>query len=268
MLDTATGRVTRRLPTPAGAHELVATANGDIVASLYRAGELLFLHADGTSELVAVAQRPHGLAALDDGTLLATLGDDAALAALDSDGHELWRTAVGAIPHAVIAGPGGRAYTANGGDGSISVVDLHSRTEVRRIAAGALAESIDIGRDGTIYVANARDGTVSLIPPGGEPRTVVVGGRPVRVAAMPEGGALVAIAGSGTLAAIDGGGVVWTLDIGPAPDGIALDPTGRWAFVAENASSTVVAVDLVSRAIVASYEIGGGPSGLLFVAAP
>lgn len=266
VLDTATGDIVERVPTPAGAHELVATNDGAIVASLYRADSLLRIEANGERRLVPTAPRPHGLAELENGDLLVTLGDAGALAAVDRDGRERWRTLVGETPHAVTIGPGGFAYTANGGDGSVSVVDIRARSELERLPAGALAESIDADPDGTVFVANALDGTVSVLTAGGEIRAIRVGGKPVRVAALPGGNALVSVAASGIVAMVNDREVVWTLPVGRAPDGIAISEDGRWAFVADNGGGSIVAIELATRTVAATYEVGGGPSGLLFLA--
>ncbi len=257
------GALRERMPLPGGAHELVET-NGGLFATVYRAGA--FARIAPSPELMATPARPHGAAALLDGSLLLTLGHDDAVAAFTTDGRELWRAAVGREPHAVALGPDGRAYVANAGDSSVSVVDLGERRETGQHAVGATPESVSVSDDGIVYVANAGSGTVSAIDVRtGRASTVAVGGRPVRVVALRRGGALAAVQGEqGRLVALDRSGVRWSVAIGAAPDGIALDPEERWAFVAENRTSVVAVVDLKGQRVRSRFSAGDGPSGLLF----
>ncbi len=256
------GNVVDRTPLPSGPHELVETDGGELFATLYRGAAIA--RVAPTPLLLDLPRRPHGAAALAGDTLLLTLGDDDALAAFDTAGRELWRVGVGRTPHAVAVG-NGPAYVANSADDTVSVVDLDLRRELTRYSVGATPESVAVGADGAVYVANAGSGTVSVIDPATDTvATVAVGGKPVRVVAPGPGPALAAVGGEGRLVALDRTGALWSIAIGPAPDGIAVDPTGRWAFVAENRSGTVSIVDLAGREVRARFYVGEGPSGLWF----
>ena len=79
---------------------------------------------------------------------------------------------------------------------------------------------------------------------------------------------LVSLAFAGELAilALDDGSVLGRLAVGELPDGIAVDGSGRFAFVAAVGSDQVTIVDLDDTAVIGTLPSGGGPSGVLWLA--
>ena len=264
-LSIPNGLILQRYPLPVGAHEFVETSDGALYASMYRGQAIARLKP--SFALIPTAPRPHGMVALPDGVILLTLGDDGAVAAISPDGTELWRATVGPQPHAIALSPNGLAYIANGGDGTVSMVDVTTHRELARIPAGAVSEGICIGTNGDVYVANAGAGTVTIIDPlTFRTHAISMDGQPVRTVPLPTGGVLVSVAGpQGALVALGPDGAIrWRIPLGLAPDGIALDPSGKWAFVSENRTSTIHVVDLTGPRILTSYKAGDGPSGLFY----
>ena len=90
-------------------------------------------------------------------------------------------------------------------------------------------------------------------------------GRPVRVLVAADR-VLVSLALSGELAILDlaTGAVLSMVPVGLLPDGIAVEASGRYAFVASAGSDRVVA--LAAGTVVGELPAGDGPSGLLWVA--
>lgn len=121
--------ILQRYPLPAGAHEFVQSSDGALYASMYRGQAIARLQP--SFALIPTAPRPHGMVALPSGVILLTLGDEGAVAAISPDGAELWRAAVGPQHHAIALSPDDLAYVANGGDGTVSVVDVTTHRELR-----------------------------------------------------------------------------------------------------------------------------------------
>jgi YVTN family beta-propeller protein len=91
---------------------------------------------------------------------------------------------------AITAG-GTTGYLTNGGDNSISVLDLTANTEVARVDdVGADPVGIALSPDGTqIFVCNHGDDTFTVIDAGGQTITEIFqpGAKPFRVAVTPDG---------------------------------------------------------------------------------
>ena len=263
------GVILQRYRLPAGAHEFVQSSDGALYASMYRGQAIARLQP--SFALIPTGPRPHGMVALPSGVILLTLGDEGAVAAISPDGTEVWRAAVGPQPHAIALSPDGLAYVANGGDGTVSVVDVTTHRELARISIGPVSEGICTGANGDVYVANAGAGTVTIIDPRSfRTRAISVDGQPVRTVPLPGGGALVSVATpQGALVALAPDGTLrWRIPPGLAPDGIALDASGRWAFVAENRASVIYVIDLTGPRIHTSYHAGDGLSSLFYDKTP
>ncbi|MEM7741298.1 MAG: beta-propeller fold lactonase family protein [Pseudomonadota bacterium] len=83
-----------------------------------------------------------------------------------------------------------RAYTANTGSGSFTVIDLESLTKIRDIKAGEGTEAISVTPDGReIWVGNNRSRSIMVFRPETFERidTVTTEGVPIRVEVSPDG---------------------------------------------------------------------------------
>ena len=271
VVDVARGTVVARwaqAPTP---HEFAAGA-GRLWVSHYRGDLVTGLDpwSGAVLSTVAAGPRPHGLALDGEGAVWVTTADGA-IERLGAGGGTGERILVGETPHAlVIDGERGRAYVALAGEGAVAAVDLRRGVVVARRAVGALAESIALSADGrTVFVAAADAGRVTALRAQGlvEQWRRALPGRPVRVVAAGER-VLVSLAWSGELAllAAESGAVQGVLAVGRLADGIALDASGGYAFVATAGEDTVAMVDLGERRVLAQLPAGQGPSGVFWTA--
>ncbi len=100
-----------------------------------------------------------------------------------------------------------RAFTANIGSGSTTVIDLASHQRVTDVATGKGAEGIAVAPDGSeVWVTNREANTVSIVDPATLKITATLepGKMPIRVKFTPDGTrALVSNAVSGDVAVFD-----------------------------------------------------------------
>src|SRR5690606_32698253 len=114
-------------------------------------------------------RRPHGLAWLTGNRIAVTAENNQALLVVDVDaGHVLTSVRTGQdVSHMVVVAPRHqRAFVANIGAGSGTVIDLKAMRRVADIATGAGAEGIDISPDQKeVWVTNREADSVSVIDP-------------------------------------------------------------------------------------------------------
>ncbi len=191
------------------------------------------------------------------------------------------------VSHMVEVALGGRrAFVANIGSGSVSVIDLEKGVVARTIETGAGAEGISASVDGTeIWVTNRSADTVSVID--AESLEILTqipcASFPIRAKATPDGKhILVSCARSADIAvldaasrkevrripqdlrAVDTGDRLFGDQFGESsvPIGIVIHPDGKKAWVAHTNADVVVEIDLESWKIVRLLEAGREPDGM------
>jgi YVTN family beta-propeller protein len=180
---------------------------------------------------------------------------------------------------------GSRAFVANIGSGSVTVVE--GKKAIKQIPTGKGAEGIAITPDGReVWVTNREADTVSVI----DVATLEVAATfpaaqfPIRVKITPGGKrALVSCANTGDVAVFD---VATRKELGripiggekvagaekrvsseqsgksPVPVGLLIAPDGRRAWVASTNADVVSEIDLASLAVVRRLTAGKEPDGL------
>jgi len=300
ILDAKTGVARATVPVGKTPHEAEVLADGMTVAvSNYGTREeagrtITFVDVDKNSAAGTVAlpegARPHGLRALSDGRLLVTAEGLKELFIVDPKA----RRVVTRIPtaqetsHMVVASADGkRAYVANIGSGSVTVVDLSAGKVVKSIPTGEGAEGIAMTPNGgEVWIANRGADTVSILDTKtlGVSASLKVPQFPIRVKITPDGKrALVSCARSGDVAVIDvssrkeikrvsidreavpGSDTRLFSDRfgkSPVPVGLLIAPDGKRAWVASTNADIVSAIDLDALAVVGRVTAGKEPDGL------
>jgi YVTN family beta-propeller protein len=160
---------------------------------------------------------------------------------------------------------GDRAYVANAGSNTISVIDLPARREIATIGAGEEPVEARIAPDGkTVVVPNRRGNSVSLIDPAARGVRAYFEGCPGAIDAvvLPDSSkAFVACAAGHQLLAIalarPGGQpaqpdrLETLMDVGRAPVQLALKPDGGELFVSNSQS------DSISEVVTSTNDVGG-----------
>jgi YVTN family beta-propeller protein len=197
------------------------------------------------------------------------------------------------ISHMLVVTPDGtRAFVANIGSGTVSVLDLAAKALVRNVPTGKGAEGIDVTPDGQeVWVTNRDEDTVSVIDVASLEVVATVASEsfPIRARVTPNGAhVLVSNARSGLVRVFDTRtreqAHVIDLDAGKGetegrlfgdrfgdssvPIGIVISPEGSRAFVAHANADVISVIDLSSWTAVGTLTAGKEPDGMAYVPAP
>ncbi|MEU6084278.1 IPT/TIG domain-containing protein [Streptomyces sp. NPDC047108] len=183
---------------------------------------------------------------------------------------------VGRLPRGVAVEPvGRRAYIANSGSGSVSVVDTGSlavTTAVGPVAAPAgvasVPESVSPSvLEALLYVADSGSDTVTVLDRSsyGVIGSIAVGLDPCAVVVGPNGlRAYVSNAGSDTLSVIDTptNTVTATIPVGRRPSDVAVHPSSFLVYVANQDSDSVSVIDRSTDRVADTINGLSSPIGL------
>lgn len=302
LLDLATQEIKATLPTGDGPHEVAVSPDGKTaVVSNYgdtqNPGKTLTVIDVPGKKVVRTIDlgsysRPHGIAWLQ--------GDDVAVTVEASKALLVVSTTEGKVKHAIATDQVGshmvavspkhrRAFTANIGSGSTTVVDLTSHKRITDVATGKGAEGIAVAPDGSeVWVTNRDANTISIVDPATLKITSTLepGEVPIRVKFTPDGTrALISNARSGDVAVFDtvtkqlvgrvpmqeagkktpsneARPLISRFGDGPVPVGILMPEPLSLAFVANTNADTVTMIDLNTLKIVGRLKAGREPDGL------
>lgn len=203
-------------------------------------------------------------------------GDDTVAIVDTARLHATGHLATGRYPHGLRPSPDGRTVlVANLGGSTVTLVDVPSATVRARIAVGRAPVQVAFAPGGEYaYVTVSGESSVVKIDIGR--RRVVgrarVGRGPVQLAVTPDG-ATVVIASQGTrkqpndeVTFVDAATmrVQTVLPTGAGAHGVAVDPSGRQAFVTDVWAGDVAVIDLAARRVVDRIQVGGEPNGISF----
>jgi YVTN family beta-propeller protein len=172
--------------------------------------------------------------------LLCTLSPaTAAPLAADPDAYRPFDVATMAAPKGVAVG-GNVVAVADSGSGTATLVTACAPKSCMpggsvTVPVGQQPSDVAVSESATsvagrIYVTNSGDGTMTLIP--------IIGG--VAVNASPP----------------------VTVQVGGEPTGLAVSPDGRWAYVSDTASNSLVVYDTVNLMVVTRVPVAAGPWGV------
>lgn len=182
-------------------------------------------------QTMAIGSQPHDPLLDRDGEHLFVpcAGDGELVKVRLADGHVVGRCAAGDGPtHLVLHPDGGRVYSANSWDGTLSCLSVEGE-HVAHAESGAWAHAIDITPDGRwVYVANFLDDTLAVF----DAATLA------RVALLPTE---------------------------PYPHGLDISPDGRYAIATGFASDYLRLYDAQAHAEIARIEVGRGSSHSVFL---
>ena len=219
--------------------------------------------------------RPHGMEVTPDGRrLLLTSEGNRRLVLIDTARDAILKSISTSQERAhmvAILKGGRRAFVANVGSDSMSVLDLGGFRVQRHVKVGPGPEGIAVTPNGRwVVVALQGSDQVAILDP--ESLQVVarlpVGRTPVRVAATPNGfTALVSNRGSNDVTVLDllGRRVRGTVRVGRRPGGLVSDARGSRAYVCNNDSNTVSVISIAGLEVAGEIPTGAQPDGIAFV---
>ena len=177
LINVATKTAVATIPTGAGPHEVAVSPNGKIaVIANYGSQQapgssLTVIDVAGKKTLKTIDlgeyRRPHGIEWLRGNEIVVTAEGNKALLIVDIDSGKVAAavTTDQNVSHMVVlARRSNKAFVANIGSGSVTVIDLKTRKKISDLATGAGAEGIDISPDEKeVWVTNRAANTVSVI---------------------------------------------------------------------------------------------------------
>lgn len=300
LIDLSAGKSVATLPTGYRPHEVAVSPDGTLaVISNYgdrdRPGSTLTVIGLEKVEVVSTVDlgkhsRPHGLAWISDTQLAVTTeGSEHLLVVSPLRGTVDKEIETGQkVSHMVAVTPNGkRAFVANIGSGTVTVIDLEAGTKLKDIATGEGAEGIAVTPDGSeVWVGNREDDTLTILDAQTlETRASVrCKGYPIRVTSTPGGEKiLVSAAESGEVVVIDtekrqelfrrplelstaadSSSRLFGDRFGksPVPVGLVVAPDGASAWVAATQADAVVVVSTDGLKVQGVLEAGREPDGM------
>ena len=300
LIDLSTRKTVATVPTGVGPHEVAVSPDGKTaVIANYGAqtpgSSLTIVDVPGKKVIKTIDlgeyRRPHGIVWLKGNHVVVTAEGNKALLVVDINAGRISNAVVTNqnVSHMVAVSPRhGRAFVANIGSGSVTVIDLKANERITDIQTGAGAEGIDISPDEKeVWVTNRAANTVSVIDAGSLKVTNTLSSKdfPIRVKFAPGGKfVLVSNARSGDLAIFDAGtkaeikrvsmevkaneasnssGRIFSqFGRSPVPVGILVAPGLAHAFVANTNADIVTMIDLKTWQIADRLTTGKEPDGL------
>lgn len=284
IVDPGTGKVTGRVPTGNGPHEIVTSSDGKF-AFVTNYGDrepgstlsMIDLAAGKETRRVALGglRRPHG-AIFADGKVYFTAEASKLIARYDPAADRVdWFMGTGQdYTHMLVASKSGQQiFTANIGSNSVtSIQQTQNGRDWKEtiIAVGKGPEGIDISPDGKeVWAANSQDGTVSIVDAAANKLKETVDVKTKhsnRLKFTLDGAlALVSDAEGDEVVVIDAATRKERkrIKVGKVPLGILMEPGGNRAYVATSGSNAVDVIDLKTLEVVNQIDTGGkDPDGL------
>lgn len=195
-----------------------------------------------------------------------------AVVVLDAESlRELGRVSVGASASEVTFAPDGRhGFVCNGGDDSVSIIDVETREVVAEIPVGDTPVGAWPGADGLMYVDNEGSGSLSAIDPIALEvvRTYELGFTPAVAAIAPNGELWVTDTEGGRVVAFDTAEApdappVRSFPTGAGAHALAFSPDGATAYVTNQVAGTLTVHAVASGELLTAVAVGQAPNGLV-----
>jgi len=302
LIDAATGKTIATVPTGLHPHEATVSPDGKLaVVADYGTGPnpgstLTVIDIPGKKKLKAVSlgdyRRPHGVEWVKDNIVAVTVEANKALLLVDIQSEKVLNALVTdqTTSHMVVVTKDrAKAFVANIGSGTVTVLDLKENKKLADIETGAGAEGIALSPDGKeVWVTNRSANTVSVIDAATHVVLATLESKsfPIRVKFTTDGKhALVSNAQSGEVAVFDtktrkeirrikmefspvndADKRLFGTQFGtsPVPVGILIEPSGAYAYVANTQADVVTVIDLKEWKIADRIVAGKEPDGLGF----
>lgn len=296
LIDLGPGEVVATLPTGVGPHEVGISPDGTraLVTNYGQREEgstLTLIDVPGAAVVKTIDlgdyRRPHGVEWLDGRRAAVTAEAAKALVEVDVEAGELLRAidTDQEISHMVALAPeGGRAFVANIGSGSATVIDLARGERVANVATGDGAEGIAVAAGGRqVWVTNRAADTVTVLDAASLEKLAEIAsvGFPIR-ATTAGSRVLVTRARAGDMAVYDVEKLaeekVIAFDLKAAgfdgrlfgdrfgdssvPIGVVVDGEGRRAWIAHANADVITEVDLERGEIARLLKAGHEPDGM------
>ncbi len=279
IIDLPSGRTLATLPTGDGPHEVSISRDGrTAVVTNYAGGNSLTvidipgLAVARTIDLASYP-RPHGIAFAPGDSLVAVTSESTGTVVFVriSDG-EITRTVStdqGGSHMLAMVGDGGRVFTSNISDNSVSELDIGSGTRTRTISVSPQPEAITVTESGDeVWVGSNQRGTVSVIDTeSGEVDEVLEGFEwPYRILIVPDRSTvLIPDLRKNVLRFVDRGerrDIAMMEFPSGGPQGIAISGDATVAYLSLSRRNRIAVIDIANREVTGYIDTGAGPDGI------
>jgi YVTN family beta-propeller protein len=284
IIDPVTMKVTAKVATGDGPHEVVLSADGKtaFVANYGGAAgpgnSISVIDVTTAKEIrrfdTSPLMRPHGLQMLG-GKLYFTSETNRIIARYDPVANKVdWMMGTGqnSSHMIVVSADQKRFYTSNIGSDSVTAFEFQnvppSGSRITHIPVGKQPEAIDLSPDGKeVWAGLNVDGIAEVIDTATSKSVakVNIGGRPYRVKFTPDGKHVICtMIASKEILVVDATTrkEIRRMKIEGVPMGIVFSTDGKTAFVTVNGPDAVIKVDLEKMEIKGSVDSGKGPDGI------
>jgi len=279
-VSLADGRELGRASTGEWPHEIAISPDGlqaAVVAYRGRTVDVFDIASRTRLRTIDLApnEGPHGLVWLPDGRLVVTAERSRSVAIVDTrrgDAVTSIETGQQGTHMVAVTPDGSRAFTANIGSGTVSVLDLAAGRKLRDIAVGGRPEGIALTPDGReLWVGDLEGARVQAFDAQSFERLaeVATGAVPIRVLASPDGRWIVTSnLGDGSLSVIDRSArrVERTITVSGSREAaqvtILFSPDGRRIYAAETGRNAVAEIDFESGRVLRRLPAGTAGDGL------
>jgi DNA-binding beta-propeller fold protein YncE len=285
IIDVASGRALATLPTGAGPHEVVVSTDGNIAVVTDYGGQprrtLTVIDVPGLKVTRTIDlggyTAPHGLVFLPrsaDSLVVVTseITGNIVIVNVKSGAVVNAIATIGQYPHMVgVTGDGSKAYTGNMRSHTVSELDLRSGLLTKSWTVPTVPEAINVTSDGKeVWVGSNTTGKVTVLDPAtGAQVTAAEGVQfPYRMAFTPDlKTAIIPDARGEEVRFLDRetkkelGRIAMP---GLGPQGIIINPDGRFAFQSLSTGAKVAIIDIATRTVVRQVDAGETPDGVAY----
>jgi len=283
VMDPATGKPVKQIPTGDGPHEVALSPDGRTAfVTNYGAqtpgSSLSVIDIASGKETrrvdLGALRRPHGVI-VSGGAVYFTIEANRAVARYDPAANAVdWimGTGEGGTHMVVGSADGASLFTSNIGTDSVTALQRTGGAQgwtVTRIGVGKGPEGIDLSPDGKeLWTAHSRDGALSIVDAATKQVVATIDirtKRSNRLRFTPDGRlVLVSDLDAGELIVIDAAArrELKRVALGRAPSGILVLPDGSRAYVALTGENALAVVDLKTLELAGRVPTGAGPDGM------
>ncbi len=280
--DLADGKQLAKIPTGAQPHEIAVIGDGTKAAVVSYGGETIDIIDLAPLGKVATIQlapnkRPHGLLWMPKSErLIATTEGSSSVAIVEPDGS-ITSIATGQTGSHMVALLGEeRAFVANIGSGTVSVLDLKANAKLRDLAVGGKPEGIAVA-GGKVFVGDLTAARVTVFDAATYEKLgeLAVDGAAIRVIASPDGKTVATSnvdKGSVTLIDTATHAVARTLTVSGDPQAAQVtliwSGDGQRLYAAETARNQVAEIDVANGKVLRRIDVGKNGDGLAVAKLP
>lgn len=280
--DLADGKQLAKLPTGNQPHEIAVMGDGTQAAVVNYGGSTIdIIDLDPLGKVATIElspnKRPHGLLWMPKSErLIATTEGSNSVAIVEPDGRVTSIATSQQGSHMVALLGEERAFVANIGSGTVSVLDLKANTKLRDLTTGGKPEGVAVA-SGKVFVGDLTAPRISVFDAGTYEKLgeLAIDGNAIRVIASPDGKTVATSnVDKGTVTLIDAAShsVLRSFPVSgdPAVTQVTLiwSSDGKRLYAAETARNQIAEIDAVTGKVLRRIDVGKNGDGLAVTRVP